>query len=287
MSRPLRIQFPGGVHHVTSRGDRRETIFVDDRDRALMLDVLAQGLARFDATVLAYCLMGNHYHLVVQTRQGNLSRLMRHVNGVYAQAFNRRHDQVGHVFQGRFNAIHVDRDAYLLEVCRYTELNPVRAQFVDNPQDWRWSSYNAHCCLAQAPPWLDTAGLHGHLLGRDVSSIADRRIAASRYAQFVAAGRDVRLWDRALRQDIYLGDDAFVSNVLQRAGVVARSSTDIPAAQRRVPKSALKPARGSADRDDAINIAYRQDGMTMTAIAAAVGLSVSRISRIVRKRERR
>ena len=132
MARPLRIEFPGAVYHVTSRGDRREDIFVDDQDRQALLAVVAQALSRFDAEALAYCLMGNHYHLVLHTRQANLSLLMRHVNGVYTQTYNRRHHKVGHLFQGRFKAILVDRDAYLLEVCRYVDLNPVRARVVPN-----------------------------------------------------------------------------------------------------------------------------------------------------------
>lgn len=116
MSRPLRIEFPGAVYHVTSRGDRREPIFVDDMNRRMLLDVAAQGMDRFDAQVLAYCLMGNHYHFVLHTWQANLSLLMRHLNGVYTQDFNRRHGKVGHLFQGRFKAVLVDRDAYLLAV---------------------------------------------------------------------------------------------------------------------------------------------------------------------------
>ena len=133
MARPLRIEYAGATYHVTSRGDRREPIFIDDDDRRAFLDVLGQALARFDAAVLAYCLMGNHYHLVLTTHGANLSALMRQLNGVYTQRFNRRHDKVGHVFQGRFKAILVDRDAYLLEVCRYVELNPVRAKMVPAP----------------------------------------------------------------------------------------------------------------------------------------------------------
>ena len=118
MARPLRIEFPGAVYHVTARGDRREPIFVDDDERHALLEVVALALSRVDAEALSYCLMGNHYHFVLHTRQGNLSLLMRHTNGVYTQAFNRRHKKVGHLFQGRFKAILVDRDAYLLEVCR-------------------------------------------------------------------------------------------------------------------------------------------------------------------------
>lgn len=197
MSRPLRIDFPGVVSHVTSRGDRREAIYLGDADRRNWIDVLALGLERFDAQALAYCLMGNHYHAVLHTRQANLSLLMRYLNGVYAQDFNRRHRKVGHLFQGRFKAILVDRDAYLLEVCRYVELNPVRAGIVSEAGEWAWSSYRMHVGLADSPAWLDTAGLHGYLLGRPAHTPSDNRRAASRYAALVAAGRDARLWTRA------------------------------------------------------------------------------------------
>jgi hypothetical protein len=120
--------------------------------------ISGEALVRFDAVCFAYCLMGNHYHFVVETRRANLSRLMRHVNGVYTQRCNRRHKRVGRLFQGRFKAIIVDRDAYFLEMCRYVDLNPVRARLVRRrPQDWRWSSYIAHVGLQQRPEWLDSA----------------------------------------------------------------------------------------------------------------------------------
>ncbi len=146
MARPLRIEFPGAVYHVTSRGDRREPIVLGDEDREDLLGVLGQALHRFDACALAWCLMDNHYHFVLHTRQPNLSLLMRHINGVYTQRFNRRHGKVGHLFQGRFKAILVDRDAYLLEVCRYVELNRVRAQLVDHPAQWPCSAAVRSVC---------------------------------------------------------------------------------------------------------------------------------------------
>ena len=124
MSRPLRVEIPGATYHITSRGDRREDIYRDDADRHAHLDVLAQTTERFDAQALAYCLMGNHYHLVLHTRQSNLSRLMRHLNGVFTQRFNRRHGLVGHLFQGRFKAILVDRDAYLLTLAATSSATP-------------------------------------------------------------------------------------------------------------------------------------------------------------------
>lgn len=163
---------------------------------------------------------------------------MRHVNGVYTQVFKRRHALSGHLLQGRYKAILVDRDTYLLELCRYVELNPVRARMVAAPQDWPWSSYLAHRLHAPTPPWLDCDGLHSHLLGTSVQSSADRQRAARLYAELVASAPGLDLWSQGLRKQIYLGDDA-----------------------------------------------YRSSAQTMSAIAAQHGMSVSRVSRIIRAQE--
>jgi REP element-mobilizing transposase RayT/AraC-like DNA-binding protein len=289
MARPLRIEFPGAVYHVTSRGDRREPIFVDDEDRRSMLAVVEQAMARFDAQVLAYCLMGNHYHLVLNTRQANLSRLMRHLNGVTTQNFNRRHGKVGHLFQGRFKAILVDRESYLLEVCRYVELNPVRAGIVDEPGAWPWSSFRAHVGQADPAPWLDTSGVHGFLLGRDVHTAAERRQAGASYAEWVSAGRDVPLWDRALRQQIYLGDERFVERMQALAvppgPASARSAREVPMAQRRRLMTLPQWLAEGPTREQALWHAHVQGGLTMTAMAHELGLSVSRVSRLIAKAE--
>lgn len=143
MSRPLRLQLPGGIYHVTARGNARQAIFEDDDDCAGFLIVLASTVARYRLLCHAYCLMGNHYHLLLQTPESNLSVAMRQLNGVYTQRFNRRHERCGHVLQGRFGAQLVDGDAYLREVCRYIVLNPVRAGLVAHPGEWRWSSFRA------------------------------------------------------------------------------------------------------------------------------------------------
>lgn len=291
MARPLRIEFPGAVYHVTSRGDRREPIFEGDADRKALLGVIAQAMNRFDAQMLAYCLMGNHYHFVLHTRQANLSLLMRHINGVYTQNFNRRHGKVGHLFQGRFKAILVDRDAYLLEVCRYVDLNPVRAQMVAAPADWPWSSYLAHVDEAMPPPWLDTAGLHGHLLGREAKSAADRRRAAARYASLVAAGRDTALWGEALRQQIFLGDDDFVARMLALAEPSRTQAVDVPRTQRtqqrRVERSLDQWLKECPTREQALWSAYTRSGLRMTEMARLLGLSVSRVSRLIGAEETR
>lgn len=278
MARPLRLEFPGALYHLTARGDRGESIVEDDEDRTCLLEVLAQALERFDASCFAYCLMGNHYHFVVQTHRANVSRLMRHINGVYTQRYNRRHKQRGHVFQGRFKAIVVDRDAYFLEVCRYVDLNPVRAKLVRRPQDWRWSSYRAHVGLAGGPLWLQSAQIYGQLA-------ATPSAARRRYAQFVFEGKNVMLWDKALSGQIYLGDEEFVSQIRGRSTMESQSG-EIPRAQRR-PK--LKPIesymKGRAGRDAGIAKAYLEGGYTQTAIARVAGLSISRVSRLIKMHE--
>jgi putative transposase len=284
MSRPLRIEFPGAVYHVTSRGDRRELIYRSDDDRALHLAILAQAMDRFDAQLLAYCLMGNHFHLVLHTRRANLSRLMRHVNGVYTQSFNRRHGLAGHVFQGRFKAILVDRDAYLLALCRYVERNPVAAGLVAAPEDWPWSSCRAHLGQEETAHWLDSDGLHGNLLGSNVSSASERRRAIRQYAKLVGTAHadDESFWQTGLRGQVYLGDDDFAERMQKQAEPQRVAHKGIPKAQRVRPlnlQDCLKQCEGN--RNKALHIAYREGGITMTTLAAQSGLSVSHVSRLI------
>ena len=284
MSRPLCIEFPGAVYHVTSRGDRREAIYRNDADRVAQLEVIAQAMDRFDATVLAYCLMGNRYHLVLHTREANLSRLMRHVNGVYTQHFNRRHALAGHVFQGRFKAILVDRDAYLLALCRYVERNPVAAKMVAVTADWPWSSYLAHVGQSPVPDWLDSDGLHGYLLGKPVAHAQDRRRAAQRYAELVSKpnDNDASFWPQGLRSQVFLGDEAFAIAMRAKAAPLRQIDKEIPKAQRfRLGGWPTCLAHCGGDRDTARHLAYREGGMTMTELARQARLSVSHVSRLI------
>ncbi|MFO0700343.1 MAG: transposase [Nitrospira sp.] len=181
MARPLRIEYPGAVYHVTSRGNARQAIVQDDRDRTRFLETLAHVIDRFGWRCHAYCLMDNHYHLLLETPQPNLSRGMRQLNGTYTQALNCRHQRVGHVFQGRFTGILVEKEAHLLELCRYVVLNPVRARMVTHPRLWAWSSYQATVGEHAAPSWLWTDWILGHFGTR-------QREAQGRYRQFVAEG---------------------------------------------------------------------------------------------------
>jgi putative transposase len=288
MSRPLRIEFPNAIYHVTSRGDRREDIYRDDTDRQIQLDVLAHAMDRFDAQVLAYCQMSNHFHMVLHTRQANLSRLMRHVNGVYTQSFNRRHALVGHLFQGRFKAILVDRDAYLLTLCRYVERNPVAAGMVCMPDDWAWSSYCAHVGQVVTPEWLDSDGLHAYLMGQAVATKTQRQRAQRRYANLVAKHEpgDAAFWRNSLRGQIYLGDEDFEARMQAQARIPVGAEKEIPKVQRQQPRdwqSCLLASKG--DRNQALALAYFEHGMTMTWLAQQSGLSVSHVSRVIARQE--
>lgn len=286
MSRPLRIEFAGAVYHVTARGDRREQIFDDDEDRQSFLTVLGEALARFDAQCLAYCLMGNHYHLVLYTRAANLSRLMRQLNGVYTQRYNRRHGLVGHLLQGRFKAILVDRDSYLLALCRYVERNPVAAHLAVQPQDWPWSSCRAHLLMGPTPPWLDSDGLLSFVLGRELLGPQDRQQAALAYADLVDQPLAESPWGAGLRQQIYLGSADFVARMQAQVEPAKLKQTELHKLQRAAPLQSLSAwLAHSASREQAFCCAYRQGGMTMTRIAREAGLSVTQVSRLIKRGE--
>jgi REP element-mobilizing transposase RayT len=154
MARPLRIIYSGAFYHVTSRGNERKNIFKSKKDRERFLEYLASATFRYDAVIHTYCLMDNHYHLLLETPSANLSQIMRHINGAYTTYFNIKHKRAGHLFQGRFRAILVDKDAYAKELSRYIHLNPVRAEIVATPENYEWSSYQYYIGLKKSPDWL-------------------------------------------------------------------------------------------------------------------------------------
>jgi REP element-mobilizing transposase RayT len=154
MARPLRLEFPGAIYHLTGRGNARQKVFFTDADRELFLSTLTGVVTRYHWICRAYCLMANHYHLLVETPKANLSIGMRQLNGIYTQSFNRRHNRVGPLFQGRFKAILVERDSHLLELCRYIVLNPARLKSSAKASTWKWSSYRATAGLASEQRFL-------------------------------------------------------------------------------------------------------------------------------------
>lgn len=277
MARPLRLEFAGALYHVTSRGDRREDIFLNDEDRHEWLAVLALVCDRFNWVVHAYCQMTNHYHLLVETVEGNLSQGMRQLNGLYTQGFNRRHDMVGHLFQGRYKAILVQKEAHLLELSRYVVLNPVRAKMVNLPEDWVWSSYAACVNDQFAPPWLDT----DWLLTQFGSQRSNARNA---FKKFVFQGLGLPSPLLATRHQLLLGDDDFVKQ--QQTTIKQSDLREVSIAHRRCLALSLDDYQEQYPvRNDAMAQAYRSGGYTMAKIAEHFGVHYMTVSRAVRALE--
>ena len=222
MARQLRIEFEGALYHVTARGNARQAIYADDRDRARFVDLLAQEVAQQRWRCYAYCLMDNHYHLLLETPEPNLSQGMRRLNGVYTQAFNRRHGRVGHVLQGRFKSILADKESYVMELCRYIVLNPMRAKVVANLDAWPWSSYPATAGTRQASAWLAVSDVL-RLFAR-----SDRK-AQRAYREFVRDGMGQASPWAQVRGQIFLGDEAFLERMEQL--VRGQRLANVPLAQ--------------------------------------------------------
>ena len=275
MSRPVRIEFRNALYHVTARGDRREDIFEDDADRQRFLSPLEQVIARHNWVCYAWCLMDNHYHLLIQTPDGNLSKGMRQLNGVYTQASNRRHHRVGHLFQGRFKAILVDEDAYLLELSRYVVLNPVRARMVKKPAQWAWSSYRESIGSAPASTWLATDALLVRFATR-------RHLARERYARFVTEGIKADSPWSNIKAQVFLGDEPFVTR-MQGYLQTGRDDVQIPLSQRRPPAPPLATIeRRVKDRNTAIATAHATGAYSYQQIAEHFGVHFTTVGRIVR-----
>jgi REP element-mobilizing transposase RayT len=196
MARPIRIEFAGALYHVTARGHRQEDIHLSDQDRLDFLSILEQVCDRFNWLIHAYCLMDNHYHLLVETPDGNPGKGMRQLNGVYTQTSKRTHGKVGHVFQGRYKAIIVQKETYLLELARYIVLNPVRTRMVRQAKSWPWSSYLDTAGYRESPGWLTTDWL--------LAAFAKHKsIAMEKYREFVSKRKDQPSPWESLRNQVF------------------------------------------------------------------------------------
>jgi putative transposase len=277
MSRPLRLEFPDALYHLTSRGDRRENIYEDDEDRLAFLEVFSSVIEQFNWVCYAYCLMSNHYHLLVQTPDANLSKGMRQLNGVYTQAYNRRHQKTGHLFQGRYKSILVDEDNYLLELSRYIVLNPLKAGMIKKVDQWKWSSYLATVGQASVPEWLSS----DYLLSQ---FSVQRKTAIRKYQAFVQEGlNNDSIWSQ-LNNQIYLGDEAFVQKVQRHIGDHEKD-LQIPKIQKRsIAKPLAEYERTTPERDEAIVQAYASGAYSYQELGDHFGLHFTRIGKIIRKR---
>lgn len=227
MARPPRLDAAGTVTHVIARGNERRPLFREDADRDRYLELLGEACGRLGVRVFAYCLMPNHVHLALQTGETPLARLVHEVHSRYARYFNRRYDRVGHLFQGRYQGLLVDREAYLLEVVRYIHRNPVKARLAVRPEEFPWSSHGAY--LGTAPAWLAA--------GEVLSLLAGSRPKARRLFRDFVAGPTSGGYDPAdARLGAVVGSDDFVRSALSKAGRtdLVRRSLSVEAVAREV-----------------------------------------------------
>jgi len=277
MARPLRIEYPEAVYHITSRGNGRNKIFKGDEDREVFLSNLGAVVTRYNWLCHAYCLMDNHYHLMVETPDANLSMGMRQLNGLYTQKYNRRHHKTGHLFEGRFKAILVEKDNYLLELCRYVVLNPVRAGMAERPEAWRWSSYQATAGLGKEADYLTTDWILGLFSSK-------RTLAQRQYRKFVREGiHEGASWGKVQGQ-VLLGGEGFVEkfkDLLEGK----REIKEIPRPQRYVSRPSLDKIfsgqEANGQRDIRINAAHLSYGYTLKEIADYLGIHYTTVSKVI------
>jgi REP element-mobilizing transposase RayT len=224
MARPLRIEYPGAFYHITSRGNERKEIYMDTGDREKFLFYLETAAERYGSAVHVYCLMGNHYHLLLETPRGNLSQIMRHVNGAYTSYFNAKRERSGHLFQGRYKAILVDADVYASELSRYIHLNPVRAGMVQRPEEYPWSSYGSYVGMMKKPSWC-TVDFILRYFGED------RPAAQKRYHEFVhdLIGKEYRSPLEDTFASTILGGEEFIHRIKSEQLRGKMVDRDVPA----------------------------------------------------------
>ena len=279
MARPLRIQFPGAVYHITSRGNEKQNIFLDDTDRSVFLNVLEETVKIYNWLCHAYSLMSNHNHLSIETPDGNLSDGMHHLNSVYSQKFNKRHQRVGHLFQGRYKSILIEKEGHLLEVARYSVINQVRAGMVKDPADWPWSSYQAMVGLAEVPNFLTIDWLLGNFS-------EDRTQAQKMYRDFVLAGICQDSPFDNVQEGNILGCQQYIDFVWDNVTKGSEQIKDIPRFQRIVGRPTLEEifseTKSRKDRNRAIQFAKLRFGYLGSEIAHHLDLDRSTVGKIVR-----
>lgn len=248
MARPLRLEHENAVWHLSARGNERRNIFRDDVDRERFLLLLSQTVIRFGWRLFAWVLMSNHYHLVVQTPQPNLSRGMQWLNGRYAQWFNRRHGRCGHLFQGRFDGRLVEKESYLLTVARYVVLNPVRAGLVPQASDWRWSSYRQSAGMDVPETWLAASDLLESFGGATPHGCKE-------YVAFVVQPDPTSPWTNLVGQ-IYLGSADWIGTIQEKIASAPRSPEH--------PRLQVEPVR--AELNDIIAVVARTFDTTVAQL---------------------
>jgi putative transposase len=287
MARPLRIEYPGAHYHITSRGNEQKDIFKSRRDKEKFLEYLESATTRYGAVIHAYCLMSNHYHLLLETPEGNLSAIMRHINGAYTTYFNVKRKRAGHLLQGRYKAILVDADEYLVELSRYIHLNPVRVGIVERPEQYQWSSYLNYTGHIKPPAWLRT----GFILGCFAKQADDAR---NKYRTFVE-DRLGKEYESPLMKSIgtsILGSIAFVEEI-STTYIQGKEDRNIPAlrqiSSRPSLEAILKETQAEFSDDEnlarraTMHLCHKYSGMKLREIGECFNVRDTAISEASRR----
>lgn len=283
MARPLRIAYPGAFYHVTSRGNEKKDVFKSRRDREKFIEYLASAKQRYEAVIHAYCLMSNHYHLLIETPAGNLSQIMQHINSAYTTYFNIKRKRAGHLFQGRYKAILVEADEYATELSRYIHLNPVRAGMVPKPEDFPWSSYRSYVGQDNGPEWLKKEFIHGYF---------DKKIADARrkYRSFVEEiiGAEYESPLKGTFGTAILGTTGFVEMVTATHLVTREVERDVPALRQFTARPTLEKIQAAVNtvinsdeklaRQACMYLCHRHSGEKLRAIGELFGVRESAVT---------
>jgi REP element-mobilizing transposase RayT len=282
MARQLRIQFKKALYHIINRGNERRMIFLDEADRIKYLNILHATIARFNWLCHVYCLMGNHYHLMIETPDANLAIGMKYLNQVYSQFFNWKYNRVGQVFQGRYKSYIIQKETYLLHCCRYIILNPWEAKLVGHPGEWKWSSYAATAGLVKPPAFLDSKWVL-EIFGSDVNR------AREFYIKFIEADMNGKRSRLDYKYQIILGSEEFAVSILKRYGPFS-SMKDISNTQLGLGRPSLDQIfnEGSISREmrnQAILKAYREYKFSLKDIANHLNMNPNYLCDILKRLE--
>jgi REP element-mobilizing transposase RayT len=277
MSRPVRIEFPGALYHVTSKGRDSQIVFKDQEDRGVFLNVVENVVDRFGWLVHSYVLMDDHYHLVVEVPKANLSKGMRQLNGVYTQHVNRRHDQEGPIFQGRFKSVLIEKKSYLVPVCRHVVTNPVRAKEPQSFLNYKWSSYRALAGQVRTPSFLHGADVLAHFGKRE-------KDAQRKYREYIRKGVDIESPLAQRANQVLLGSPRFLNEMqplLQGEKLAKKGPKAIR--RRRSLNAIFKKVddKTRVERNGLMKIAHLDYGYTLMEIGDHLGLHYTTVSKVV------
>ena len=283
MARPLRIEYPGAYYHVTSRGNEQKDIYKSQKDREKFLSYLESATGRYGASIHAWCLMNNHYHLLLETPLGTLSQIMRHINGAYTTYFNTKRKRAGHLFQGRYKAILIEEDEYATELSRYIHLNPVRAGAVEKPEEYRWSSYNNYIGEQMPLAWLNVELILGYF-GKKAAE------ARKKYRLFVEdmLGEEYESPLKNAVASSVLGSAGFIEEITEVHLKKKTASRDIPALRQfstqLPPEEIIREVKAAftdnekLSRQAAIHLCHKHSGAKLLEIGNLFGLRESAVS---------